>query len=83
MPIPTIDFDKPKQKTIHDKISLQQQSLNKLYSQVQKAGDREKIILERQFEQEKAKMDDLIKNLFNLGDLESEIPTVEDLYKSL
>ena len=27
--------------------------------------------------------DDLIKNLFNLGDLDSEIPTVEELYKSL
>mgnify|MGYP000206344677 FL=1 len=83
MPIPTIYFDKPKQKATHDKICLQQQSLNRLYGQVQKAGDREKIILERQFEQEKAKMDDLIKNLFNLGDLDSEIPTVEELYKSL
>lgn len=83
MPIPTIDFDDPKEKATHDKISLQQQSLNKLYSQVQKAGDRDKIILERQFEQEKAKMDDLIKNLFNLGDLDSEIPTVEDLYANL
>ncbi|OEE81729.1 adenine methyltransferase [Vibrio cyclitrophicus FF160] len=83
MPIPTIDFDKPKQKATHDKICLQQQSLNRLYGQVQKAGDREKIILERQFEQEKAKMDDLIKNLFDLGDLDSEIPTVKELYKSL
>ncbi|MFA1571899.1 Eco57I restriction-modification methylase domain-containing protein [Vibrio tasmaniensis 1F-187] len=83
MPIPTIDFEKPKEKATHDKISLQQQSLNRLYGQVQKAGDREKIILERQFEQEKVKIDDSIKNLFDLGDLESEIPTVEELYKSL
>ncbi|EIW7861924.1 N-6 DNA methylase [Vibrio parahaemolyticus] len=83
MPIPTIDFDDPKEKAIHDKISLQQQSLNRLYGQIQKAGDREKIILERQFEQEKAKMDDLIKDLYDLGDLDSEIPTVEDLYKNL
>ncbi|EGR0353519.1 N-6 DNA methylase [Vibrio vulnificus] len=83
MPIPTIDFDDPKEKATHDKISLQQQSLNRLYGQIQKAGDREKIILERQFEQEKAKMDDLIKDLYDLGDLDSEIPTVEDLYKNL
>lgn len=83
MPIPTIDFDDPKQKGTHDKISLQQQFLNRLYGQIQRADCRDKIILERQFEQEKIKMDDLIKNLFELGDLDSEIPTVEDLYKSL
>ncbi|EOV0920122.1 N-6 DNA methylase [Vibrio parahaemolyticus] len=83
MPIPTINFDDPKDKATHDKISLQQQSLNRLYGQIQKAGDREKIILERQFEQEKAKMDDLVQDLYDLGDLDSEIPTVEDLYKNL
>ncbi len=83
MPIPTIDFDDPKQKATHDNISLQQQSLNRLYDQIQKTGDRKKIVLERQFEQEKIKMDDLIKNMFDLGDLDFEIPAVEDLYKSL
>lgn len=83
MPIPTIDFHDPKQKATHDKISLQQQSLNRLYTQFQKLGDRNKIILQRQFEQEKAKMDDFIKSLFDLGDLDSAIPTVEDLYKNL
>ncbi|EJT7949757.1 N-6 DNA methylase [Escherichia coli] len=83
MPIPTIDFDDPKQKEIHDTISSKQQYLNKLYSQTQKSADRDKIIFERQFEQEKIQMDYLIKNLFDLGDLDSEIPTVEDLYKNL
>ncbi|EIG1887881.1 N-6 DNA methylase [Escherichia coli] len=83
MPIPTIDFDDPKQKEIHDTISSKQQYLNKLYSQAQKSVDRDKIIFERQFEQEKIQMDYLIKNLFDLGDLDSEIPTVEDLYKNL
>ena len=34
MPIPTIDFDDPKQKEIHDTISSKQQYLNKLYSQL-------------------------------------------------
>jgi len=80
MPIPTIDFDDPKQKATHDNISLQQ---HRLYDQIQKTGDRKKIVLERQFEQEKIKMDDLIKNMFDLGDLDFEIPAVEDLYKSL
>ncbi|MBG6030793.1 N-6 DNA methylase [Proteus hauseri] len=83
MPIPTIDFNDLRQQAIHDKISLQQQSLSRLYGQIQRAGDRDKIILERQFEQEKIKMDDLIKNLFDLGDLDSEIPTIEDLYANL
>lgn len=83
MPIPTIDFNDPKQKNVHDTISQHQQKLNTLYGQIKKSSDRETIILERQFEQEKIKMDNLIKNLFDLGDLDSEIPTVEDLYANL
>ena len=83
MPIPTIDFDDIKQRETHDKISLKQQSLNKLYAQIEKSGFRDKIILERQFEIEKIEMENLIKNLFALGDVDSEIPTVEALYKSL
>lgn len=83
MPIPTIDFDNLKQEETHDNISQKQQSLNILYSQIQKSGGRDKIIYERKFKNEKIKMDNLIKNLFNLGDLDSEIPTVEVLYKSL
>jgi hypothetical protein len=83
MPIPTIDFNVPKQKSTHDTISQTQQNLNTLYGKIQKSEGRDKIILERQFEQEKIKMDDFIKNLFELGDLDSEIPTVEDLYANL
>ncbi|ECF8132058.1 class I SAM-dependent DNA methyltransferase, partial [Salmonella enterica] len=83
MPIPIIDFDAPNQKAIHDKISRQQQSLNKLYGQYQKAGDRDKVIYERQFNHEKKKMAVLIKNLFDLGDFDSEIPEIDDLYKNL
>lgn len=83
MPIPIIDFNDLKQKHTHDTISLLQQTLNALYGQIQKVGDRGKIILERQFEQEKIKMDILIKDLFDLGKLDSEIPTVEDLYANL
>lgn len=80
MPIPTIDFKEHSQISVHDTISLLQQKLNTLYGQIQKSNDRDKIILERQFEQEKVKMDNLIKNLFDLGSFDSEIPTVKDLY---
>lgn len=83
MPIPTINFNDPKQKSTHDTINQFQQTLNRLYGQIQKAGNREKIILERQFEQEKIKMDNLIKNLFDLRELDSDIPTVEELYVNL
>lgn len=83
MPIPTIDFKDPKQKSTHDTISQLQQKLNVLHSQIKKSSDKEKIIIGRQFEQEKIKMENLIKNLFDLGDLDSEIPTVEDLYANL
>lgn len=83
MPIPTIDFNDKAQKKTHDQISQLQHKLNKLYCQILKADSRERIILQRQFKDEKIQMDNLLKNLFNLGEFDSEIPTVEELYKNL
>jgi len=83
MPIPTIDFDNVKETSKHKKISDLQKKLNATYMKILKADVREKIVLERQFEGDKMKMDDLIKELFNLGEADNDIPSVMDLYRSL
>ncbi|TEW56574.1 adenine methyltransferase [Psychromonas sp. RZ22] len=83
MPIPTIDFDNAGEASKHKTISNLQKKLNSIYSKILKADAREKIVLERQFEASKTKMASLIKELFNLGDLDIDIPSIEDLYKSL
>ncbi|WP_387465861.1 Eco57I restriction-modification methylase domain-containing protein [Photorhabdus sp. RM323S] len=83
MPIPTIDFADHVQISKHDKIANQQKEMNGLYSEILKSGVRKKIVLERQLEVKQAEMDNMIKELFNLGDLDRKIPSVEDLYKSL
>ncbi|HIF9462946.1 TPA: Eco57I restriction-modification methylase domain-containing protein [Photobacterium damselae] len=83
MPIPIIDFDRPEEVKKHNAIADLQKSLNKLYSDVSKADIRSKITLERKFQTEIDRMDGLIKSLFDLGELDSRIPSVIDLYKSL
>jgi hypothetical protein len=83
MPIPTIDFDNVGEASKHKTVSNLQKELNTTYMKMLKADVREKIILERQFETAKIKMSNLIKELFDLGPLDKDIPSVEDLYRSL
>lgn len=83
MPIPTIDFNNVNEINKHNKISKLQAELNSTYTKIMKADVREKIILERQFEASKIKLDIFVKDLFNLGEYDKEIPSVEELYKSL
>lgn len=83
MPIPTIDFANALQSSKHKEIGELQQSLSTIYMKISKADAREKIILERQFETSKIKMDHLIKERFNLGDLDEAVPSITDLYSSL
>ncbi|HDM8136273.1 TPA: N-6 DNA methylase [Vibrio harveyi] len=83
MPIPTIDFGEPAEAKKHNAIADLQKNLNKLYSDISKADIRSKITLERKLQAEIDRMDELIKSLFDLGELDSRIPSVIDLYKSL
>lgn len=83
MPIPIIEFSNTLLVSKHDEISELQQKLNSTYSKISKSESREKMILERQFEASKIKMDTLIKDLFNLGGLDKSIPSIVDLYSSL
>ncbi|MBD2816553.1 N-6 DNA methylase [Xenorhabdus sp. Flor] len=83
MPIPIINFSNAEEKVKHDTIADLQQRMNKLYSDISKADTRAKIVLERQFDIAEEQMDDFIKDLFDLGELGSKIPSVTDLYNSL
>lgn len=83
MPIPTIDFSKVKQKSKHKDISDLQFKLNSIYQKILKADVRKKIVLERQFDADKKTMDTLLVDLFDLRELDQEVPTVEELYKYL
>ena len=83
MPIPTIDFENVTDASKHRRISDLQKELNSTYKKILKADVREKIALERQFETAKTKMDGYLKDLFNLGELDQDIPSVTDLYRSL
>ena len=83
MPIPTIRFADSADTARHDDIATLQMQLNHLYSRMAQASAREKIVYQRQFDTLQARMDALITALFDLGELDKKIPSIEALYKGL
>ena len=83
MPIPTIRFADSEDAARHDDIATLQMQLNHLYAQIAQASTREKIVYQRQFDTLLARMDTLITALFDLGELDEKIPSIEALYKGL
>lgn len=83
MPIPKIDFEDAIQKFNHDRIADLQLEMNKSYAEILKSTERTKIIMQRQFEIMGEKMDLLIKQLFNLGDIDKHIPPIKEIYRVL
>lgn len=83
MPIPKINFKNTIENAKHDQIVSLQRKMNKLYSDILQGNDRSKITLTRQFEMATQEMEDIIKELFDLGDLDEKIPSIADLYRSL
>ncbi|MFW1954492.1 Eco57I restriction-modification methylase domain-containing protein [Acinetobacter guillouiae] len=83
MPIPTINFENESEKERHDKIANLQENMNKLYSKLSKEDNRSKIIMRRQFDAMILEMDKMLKMLFDLGDFDRNIPSVEELYSLL
>ncbi|WP_346397836.1 Eco57I restriction-modification methylase domain-containing protein [Pseudomonas syringae] len=83
MPIPKIDFDDATQKANHDRIAGLQSEMNKLYTEIYKSTERTKIVMQRQFETMREEMDLLIKQLFDLGDIDKQIPSIKEIYRSL
>lgn len=83
MPIPKISFDNAAEKAKHDNIAELQKQANELYSNLINANDRSKNPLERQLKIATQQIENIIKELFDLGHLDEKIPSIQELYKSL
>lgn len=82
LPIIKIDFSNTILKNLHDDISNTQKDLNALQTKIDQCNGnkRKEIPLERQFKTKKLELDDFLKNLFDLIDEDSLIPSVSDIY---
>lgn len=82
LPIREIDFENQSEKEIHDRVASIQKGLIKLQGEIdQNAGNRRALTpLERQFNANKADLDNALKLLFNLGEDDNLIPLISELY---
>lgn len=82
IPIRTIDFKNKSDKTIHDNIVSLQKELIAIQDKIDtNIGNERKLIpINRQFINKKIEMDDTLKELYNLGESDSLIPTISELY---
>ncbi|GGE91305.1 adenine methyltransferase [Pseudoalteromonas gelatinilytica] len=82
MPIIPINFDNRESKDLHDDIALKQEQLNELFEKIElnNGNERTTIPLRRQFEQLKVGLELKLKDLFNLGELDKEIPKISEIY---
>ncbi|MFW2176480.1 MULTISPECIES: Eco57I restriction-modification methylase domain-containing protein [unclassified Moraxella] len=84
LPIRQIDFSNTEQKALHDKIVTTQKELISIYDQIDAHSGNNRALtpLQRQFEREKAKLELLLAELYNLGSEDSLIPLIEELYEA-
>jgi hypothetical protein len=84
LPIRKIDFANAKEKALHDKIVETQKELIRIYDQIDtNAGNKRALTpLKGQFAREKANMDKLLTKLYNLGNEDSLIPLIKELYEA-
>jgi hypothetical protein len=82
LPIRIIDFDNKKEKALHNKIVLIQKELIDVQGQIDKnkGSNRKLIPLQRQFDSQKNKLEQILNILFNLGESDSLIPLICELY---
>lgn len=83
MPIVPIDFENPDEKTLHDEVSSTQEELNHIYGEIERNSGNERVTtpLKRQFDILKDKLDSKLIALFDLGENESLVPTISQIYK--
>jgi len=83
LPIRVIDFENETEKELHDKVAALQKALIQLQGRIDcNAGNqRELIPLQRQFDNKKTELDEALKSLFNLGEDDSLIPLISELYE--
>jgi hypothetical protein len=84
LPIRKIDFSDTNQKALHDKIVETQKELISIYDQIDANYGIKRTLtpLIGQFEREKVNLDTLLAKLYNLGDDDSLIPLIKELYEA-
>lgn len=82
LPIRKIDFKKPVDKKLHDDIANTQKQLIERQEEIDncKGDKRKQTTLQRQFDSLKTNLDNLLKQLYNLGDMDNSIPLISELY---
>jgi len=82
LPIRIIDFDNKKEKSIHDKIASIQKELIDIQGQIdeKKGNIRKSTPLQRQFDSQNSELKQTLNSLFNLGESDSLIPLIGELY---
>jgi hypothetical protein len=82
LPIKTIDFNSKAEKLIHDKIASIQEELINIQGKIDKnrTNNRKLIPLQRQFEIQKNELEQTLKILYNLGESDSLIPLISEIY---
>jgi hypothetical protein len=84
LPVHKINFTNPFEKELHDKIVGTQKDLIDIYDKIDKnAGNKRGLIpLQAQFKREKIALDELLAQLYNLGNDDLLIPLIKDLYEA-
>ncbi len=82
LPIRKIDFTNRQEKTLHDKIVALQKALIKIQGEIDRAGRdlRKREVAERSFARESKKMDLLLSKLYDLGEDDTRIPMIKEIY---
>ncbi|MFK7948170.1 MAG: N-6 DNA methylase [Saprospiraceae bacterium] len=84
LPIPTINFDNEQQQILHDDIAKRQKYLIAEYQKVdqyRKNNERRKLVrTERGFNQILAIQNEKLTELFGLEDLDTLVPSIQELY---
>ncbi len=84
MPIIKIDFDNKKKRNQHDDIAKLQKEMNELYEKYEEniSNARVSTPIKRQFDRKKIEMASMLKELFDLGQLDDEIPSISEIYNN-
>ena len=82
LPIRKIDFENAEEKEFHDRIASIQQELIQIQGNIDRNqnNNRELIPLNRRFSQKKTELENLLKELYNLGDDDRLIPKINESY---
>ena len=82
LPIRKIDFSNNQEKRLHDEIVSIQRELISIHDKMDvNAGNKRKLTpLQAQFEREKAELDKLLTELYDLGDDDTLVPLIKELY---